>query len=1317
VVLAGNKILRTLRIENDNTCVEDYDIRDAASNTQDITAAQRDTFEIEDVAWSRDNFQNHIATAARNGKILLYNITRPEVEINRLHDHLQQVHKVDFSPLEGGCLLSASQDGTVRLWDLRKAQGSSMVCSSHDTFHGRSGSVRHAKWSPTSTWNFAFCTDSGGIQMWDIRYNNAALLKFAAHYQTCYSIDWHPDGRHLVSAGQDQDVNVWDMLADGPRRRPVFTLKAPYPVQNVRWRPACQVQDYHDQFYKQCTHLATAYRNHPVMHVWDLRRPLISFKEIHHHKNNGTTDMLWRTKDLIWSVGAEGEFSQVDVSYAPKTVDRRTMSTMTIAPDGETSLYIKKRPGRNEPDVPDMPRIHHPDSEPDVQEKLPFGRSPGDDSFEEHFLTPALFTSRHHSRTPSVRSTKSFGTTPPSFEEFSRTMMIDFNTTLSLYATYNSGQVSKNGLMLGLSSPLEIAYLAQKYKLPMIDMELDVSYMLNLRTMFEQNAEYAQRASRYRDAQTWRIFILQLEKELKNRATCNRQNRQDEKRKAQQHRLYSSGRSRATSLAVPNSRSSVLTSPNLQAMQYNEGTRSNEASGGSRSVSPTLSRKPIRRPMSRLNSSSTINSKQLLDIASNIATPLVSPIKDVAETDDDYDSGRHLPASSKGRGSNAFLALTESAVEDRAPDDGAKYNENALAESGTSPDYERGRLWRPSGNMPFSLNDNHADKDVLQRRNSAESFEMFSSSTDSQPKFSKSASFASRLSKGEDDQDANIRIARNTSRDIRDDLVQADSPFEYARHRNHSRLPDNGESGFQVSGDSRVRSSGEIYKRRPPASAGGLNVRHTQDGQGIARSFSDSYTARTKTADVHLGKGLREEQPLIVRVTVPSAAPYNTLFVDERIAHEEASKIDASREDNFIVSDFLEMPERERRAGNELANASEMLHRLLVWYVDRGDAQMAATLLSLAIPLLAPPGTLPTMSPTREDEIVDAAYLELFNSQFLAFAPDDANDIIRDHHRPLGLLNISPVCAESILSAYHEQLLTLDLLTPATYLRKLAYPAFPSVYEQGLKDVEIGLLCKACKSPIFNHVDKLCCETCNTYQATCSVCWSRESPFELSVAKRKKKDKEHDLVTPNITPYQLPTTGNQDVALPTMSGYTSGDASTLLMSQELEGVYDESRAKFSTGFTFIPHSRRTLYSTCSLCNHSLHAACSTQWYLDPSSGGACPEPGCNCACVRGRYREERVEAMEIEERRKLAERVEKEESRKQSMVAAREAAELERIKSRTTATQGTASEITRLRGAMKTSPSVEGASVDGEARTSFEAKRVRVLEPSIGPKI
>ena len=480
VVLAGNKILKTLRIDDDNSCVEEYDVRDAASRTRDTIAAQRDTFEIEDVAWSRDGFSDYIATAARNGKIVLYNIARPDVQIGRLHDHLQQVHKVDFSPIEGGSLLSASQDGTVRLWDLRMMEHNSMFCSSRTTYNGRSDSVRHAKWSPTDTWSFAFCTDSGIIQKWDIRNNSTPLMKFAAHYQTCNSIAWHPDGKHLVSAGKDQDVNVWNMQGEGHRQRPVFNFKAPYPVQTVRWRSPCFIQDSQDHTYKQCTHLATAYQASPVIHIWDLRRPLIPFKEVHQQINNGTNDMLWRTQGLLWSVGGNGEFSQTDVGYAPKTIDRRAMSTLACSPDGELNFYIKARPSRDRSESLDEQREVVPQQIGDMStdEKLSLGRSPGDDSFEEKFLTPALLsTHKHHSRTPSVKSAKSFGTTPPTTDDTNKITMIDFDLALARYSSQDGGQIAKYGLLLGTKPPLDTTFLAQKYKGPSVDLDLDVTYV------------------------------------------------------------------------------------------------------------------------------------------------------------------------------------------------------------------------------------------------------------------------------------------------------------------------------------------------------------------------------------------------------------------------------------------------------------------------------------------------------------------------------------------------------------------------------------------------------------------------------------------------------------------------------------------------------------------------------------------------------------------------------------------------------------------------------------------------------------------------
>ena len=630
VIIAGNKILKTLRIENDNSCVEEYDIREAASRTRDTIAAQRDTFEIEDVAWSRDGFSDYIATAARNGKIVLYNIARPDVQIGRLHDHLQQVHKVDFSPIEGGSLLSASQDGTVRLWDLRMMEHNSMFCSSRTTYNGRSDSVRHAKWSPTDTWTFAFCTDSGIIQKWDIRNNSTHLMKFAAHYETCNSIAWHPDGKHLVSAGKDQDVNVWNMQGEGHRQRPVFTLKAPYPVQTVRWRSPCFVQDSQDQTYKQCTHLATAYQASPLIHIWDLRRPLIPFKEVHQQINNGTNEMLWRTKDLLCAVGGNGEFSQTDVAYAPKTIDRRAMSALACSADGELNFYVKPRPSRDRSESVDEQREMLPSSNGGLStdEKLSFGRSPGDDSFEEKFLTPTLLSNhKHHSRTSSVKSAKSFGTTPSTVDDSNISTMIDLDLALAHYSSQDGGQIAKYGLLLGTKPPLDTTFLAQKYKGPSVDLDLDITYVQALPTIFEQNCDYAQRASRYRDGQTWRIFGTQLNKELQHRAKHNRQKRLDAVAAAIKNNSPLDERSRATSLMIPHSRSSNAVSPSISAVEDKAGTGDSKSThDASRSISPVLMRKPIRRPLSRLNSSSTVNGKALAETTSIETTPILRPL-------------------------------------------------------------------------------------------------------------------------------------------------------------------------------------------------------------------------------------------------------------------------------------------------------------------------------------------------------------------------------------------------------------------------------------------------------------------------------------------------------------------------------------------------------------------------------------------------------------------------------------------------------------------------------------------------------------------
>ena len=49
---------------------------------------------------------------------------------------------------------------------------------------------------------------------------------------------------------------------------------------------------------------------------------------------------------------------------------------------------------------------------------------------------------------------------------------------------------------------------------------------------------------------------------------------------------------------------------------------------------------------------------------------------------------------------------------------------------------------------------------------------------------------------------------------------------------------------------------------------------------------------------------------------------------------------------------------------------------------------------------------------------------------------------------------INPYQAEAILHTYHGQLHSLALFNSAASLRRLAYPTYPAVYEQALKDIQ-----------------------------------------------------------------------------------------------------------------------------------------------------------------------------------------------------------------------------------------------------------------------
>lgn len=1068
VVVAGGKILKTIRFES-TTCYEDINIRTAVvdfepskpanvsnaeprqiSMVDDFSSlAQREMFDIEDVAWSNGPYKSYIATASSNGKVVLYDLERVGVRVAQLSEHQRQVHKVDFNPREGTFLLSGSQDGTVKLWDLRVVRQNVMTCKSQDNFTGRSDGVRHVKWSPTNTWSFCLGTDNGSVQRWDTRNSKAAALKISAHSGTCNSVDWHPDGQHLVSAGKDQNVRVWDIYSDISRypQKPLWQLRTPYEVQNVRWRPFCFSTDPHDaSWIKQCTHLATSYKHYPIVHIWDLRRPYIPFREVRHTTNKGTTDMMWRSKDLLLTVGLEGELTQSDIKYAVSTEDTRPSSIMAISCDNELTFFAAKRsprlPVTDDGPLDQTKGVQNRADGAKSTEKRTLARSPGDDSYDEGFLAS---TAMRRSRTPSVKSGRSPSTHLPTAEDIMGPVTeLDRSMQKLTYP-----RVKQHGYTIPLPGAQSIKvfkYLAYKYK--HVDYsQVTVSGLIkSVEDVIQRNATYCERSSLHRDAQTWRILGQLALKELRQRMENNRA-------------------ARLSGTVFPESVTpiSYMAAWDLFAQSDRDAqARKSITSSHMDVVSNTTT--PVARPIPGSQSGLAAGKTGLTD---GVALPPVMASSNAPVAGDDYGT---KPSPSKLVPFDASIFANPDLSKEEHDERRALVSE-----------------YRMAPKTPFSL-DQHEDRTEnitfpsrLDRADSNDSFLMFSNSSDSQPRLSGPGSFLSSDPSRSFEQRQQPQIIDDEDRDDR---------IGYVTGLSGGSLPSSTISGTQLE---------EFVKQSVDDSDYGVEEYATEAPPFVP----DSDEARAAKINWNRFARDKEEEAEAASRAKSLAVPGQKDHSDDHVARKDTGKAkampmketssDATSQD-FTLSDATR-PDMTIPKHETPFTAIEVIKKSLEWYCEKGDAQTATTMYRDLAPMLAAATQLTNKLGTYQASTLSKSYVEYLTS-ILAIEPTVAMDVLVSQHESLDLIGISPAWIESFLSAYHEQLVALRYHNPAAELRNFAYPAFPAVYEQGLVDVQTGLVCTACKTPINNLTDKLRCETCGVRADPCPICSMPDSPYE-----------------------------------------------------------------------------------------------------------------------------------------------------------------------------------------------------------------------------
>lgn len=559
-----------------------------------ISATHKDQLSSNDVKWSHGKFDTTVATAAANGQIVIYDINRVGVECARLHEHVRQVHRVAFNPHQGAWLLSGSQDATIRFWDLRSLAGdrSVMTCRSQDQYPGNNEGIRDLKWSPTNGVEFAVGTDNGVIQCWDIRKDKVPIIKVNAHEKTCHSIDWHADGKHLVSGGADKNVNIWDFSSTDRRKKPCWQLRAPQSVLNVRWRPPfCNADDSNPGNW-QCTQLITSYDNQdPRVHLWDFCHQSVPLREIDRYET-APTAMLWHSENLLWSAGGDGIFTQTNINFVPKVSDRRSPNVFAIAPSGQISFFSEKKPRRRRRSLQDATDdfLNRNNKASTNGEELSGSHSVTDGSLEEPGLLSSSFKNRRR-KTRGARPSKSLASTPPTA---SGAQTPKFDDAMHKDFLFHHAQVAASGRILGLFDNTAFKFLAQYCRTSVISTDSPFQFHQALCASFQQNAELAAQVNQYQLAQSWKLLGLAIEQELK---ACSNDNVRDHVRSS----LY----------LDPNKRSST---PNLSNDMHNT------SQGHKREYSASEGAKVH----------DTLKAPLTLENPSNMTTPLARPVPDTS---------------------------------------------------------------------------------------------------------------------------------------------------------------------------------------------------------------------------------------------------------------------------------------------------------------------------------------------------------------------------------------------------------------------------------------------------------------------------------------------------------------------------------------------------------------------------------------------------------------------------------------------------------------------------------------------------------------
>ena len=103
-------------------------------------------------------------------------------------------------------MVSASHDGTVRIWDSVTGQEIKQLI-------GHTGAVLSVEWS-TSGENIVTGGEDRVVRIWD-SHTGKEVGRISGHEGSIVELHWSPDGNKILTASTDKTVRIWPVGIEG----------------------------------------------------------------------------------------------------------------------------------------------------------------------------------------------------------------------------------------------------------------------------------------------------------------------------------------------------------------------------------------------------------------------------------------------------------------------------------------------------------------------------------------------------------------------------------------------------------------------------------------------------------------------------------------------------------------------------------------------------------------------------------------------------------------------------------------------------------------------------------------------------------------------------------------------------------------------------------------------------------------------------------------------------------------------------------------------------------------------------------------------